>query len=46
MQCDYAVIMSFSKQEIPLLACGDNKGNINFWDLNEKKIFSSIKGAH
>jgi hypothetical protein len=32
--------MSFSYSDIPLIATGDSKGNINLWDLNEKKIYS------
>lgn len=40
------VSMAFSKVNYPLLAVGDDFGNIVIWDMNEKKIFSLIKEAH
>ncbi|KRW99587.1 WD40-repeat-containing domain [Pseudocohnilembus persalinus] len=41
-----AISMAFSKQEPPLLACGDEKGNITIWELNERKKFSVLKEVH
>jgi hypothetical protein len=38
--------LEFSYSDIPILSSGDDNGTINFWDLNEKKIFSTIKNAH
>lgn len=38
--------LAFSQTDVPLLATGDHEGNINFWDLNEKQIFSMLKQAH
>lgn len=38
--------MAFSEADIPLLATGDQEGTINFWNLNEKILFASIKQAH
>ncbi|KAL4477996.1 hypothetical protein ABPG72_013404 [Tetrahymena utriculariae] len=37
--------LSFSKVDQPLLAIGDEKGSIVIWDLNEKKIFASLKSV-
>lgn len=38
--------MAFSEAEIPLLATGDHLGTINFWNLNEKIIYASLRAAH
>lgn len=38
--------LAFSHNELPLLASSDSFGNINIWDLNERKIFSSMKKVH
>lgn len=37
------ITLAFSKVDQPLLAIGDEKGSIVIWDLNEKKIFASLK---
>lgn len=39
-------VMSFSKVDYPLLATGDELGNITLWDLKEKKLYSQLLGAH
>lgn len=39
------ISLGFSKVDQPLLAVGDEKGHVTIWDLNEKKIFSSIKSV-
>ena len=38
--------IAFSQVDKPLLASGDDQGNIDIWDLNEGKMFSKIKSAH
>jgi len=40
------VSMSFSQTDIPLLAVGDDKGDITVFNLNEENIVSVIKNAH
>lgn len=45
-QKNAVIRLSFSHNEIPLLASSDHEGNINIWDLNERKLFSQMKKVH
>lgn len=38
--------LSFSHRELPLLASSDNFGNVNIWELNDRRLFSVLKAVH
>ena len=44
-QSNPVTTFAFSHRDIPLLASGDLQGNINLWELNDRRLFSSIKLA-
>lgn len=45
-QKNAVIRLSFSHNEIPLLASSDHEGNINIWDLNDRKLFSQMRKVH